>query len=140
MKSPEVLCCPPERPSPKNLHEAVRPDPSATKSQVDVEKPDHLPRIRELGTSSSQKLEQVVLEADEITFKVGNVVLSMTKKDGGTLEIRAPRIRLLGEDIISEADGTNTIVGENVVTEASFLNDLLGKLIRIDGQCVRINS
>lgn len=92
------------------------------------------------GNPPTRKQEQIVLEADEITLKVGDVMLSMTREDGGTLEIRAPRVRIVGEEIISEAEGANTIAGDSVVSEARLHNDVLGKLIRIDGQCVQINS
>jgi hypothetical protein len=84
--------------------------------------------------------EKILIEADEFTVKVGDAILSLTKADGGTLEIRAPHVRIVGDDIISEAVGTNSVVGEHVVAEAAFHADLLGKLIRIDGQFVKINS
>ena len=67
-------------------------------------------------------------------------MLSLTKENGGTLEIRARHVRLLGEEIVSQATGTNAVIGEHVVAEAEMHADLLGKLIRIDGQCVKINS
>jgi hypothetical protein len=49
-------------------------------------------------------------------------------------------VRIHAEEILSEAQGTNTIAGEHVIAEAEMHADLLGKLIRIDGQCVKINS
>lgn len=101
---------------------------------------DRLPQRRAAEEPPSRTPEQIVLEADEITLKVGDVVLSMTREEGGTLEIRAPRVRIVGEQIVSEAEGANTIAGESVVSEARLHNDVLGKLIRVDGQCVQINS
>lgn len=84
--------------------------------------------------------EQLVVEADEITLRVGEAILKLTKENGGTLEIRAANVRILGNSILSHATETNSVVGEHVVAEAEMHADLLGKLIRIDGQCVKINS
>jgi len=87
-----------------------------------------------------ERLERLLIEADEITFRVGGATLSLTKENGGTLEIRAGHVRIQAEEILSEAAGTNAITGEHVVAEAEMHADLLGKLVRIDGQCVKINS
>jgi hypothetical protein len=87
-----------------------------------------------------ERLERLLIEADEITFRVGGATLSLTKENGGTLEIRAGHVRIHAEEILSEAAGTNAITGETVVAEAEMHADLLGKLVRIDGQCVKINS
>jgi hypothetical protein len=87
-----------------------------------------------------ERPERIVIEADEVTFRVGGASLTLTKENGGTLEIRAAKVRIQGEDILTEAAGTNTIAGGNVVAEAELHADLLGKLIRIDGQCVKING
>lgn len=87
-----------------------------------------------------ERLERLLIEADEITFRVGGATLSLTKENGGTLEIRAGHVRIHAEEILSEAAGTNAITGESVVAEAEMHADLLGKLVRIDGQCVKINS
>jgi hypothetical protein len=96
---------------------------------------DHVP-----GHAPAAPTQRLVIEADEVTFRVGEAVLSLTKENGGTLEIRARHVRLRGEEIVSQATGTNAVVGEHVVAEAEMHADLLGKLVRIDGQCVKINS
>jgi len=83
--------------------------------------------------------ERVILEADEIVFKVGDATLTLSREGSGTIELRAPNIRLIGDEVHSEATGTNTVVGETVVSEATQTSDLLAKLIRINGQCVKIN-
>ncbi|QDU41253.1 hypothetical protein Mal4_56180 [Maioricimonas rarisocia] len=83
--------------------------------------------------------ERVILEADEIVFKVGEATLTLSKEGSGTIELRAPNVRLVGEHVLSEASASNTIVGETVVSEATQTSDLLAKLIRINGQCVKIN-
>lgn len=90
--------------------------------------------------AKSDRPDRLVIEADEVTFRVGGATLSLTKENGGTLEIRAVHVRIHAEEILSEATGTNAIAGEQVVAEAKMHADLLGKLIRIDGQCVKINS
>lgn len=98
---------------------------------------------RRLSTGSpveTDRPDRLVIEADEVTFRVGGATLSLTKENGGTLEIRAAHVRIHAEEILSEAVGTNAITGEHVVAEAEMHADLLGKLIRIDGQCVKINS
>jgi hypothetical protein len=84
--------------------------------------------------------EHIVVEADEITLRVGNAVIKLTKENGGTLEIHAANVRIHGNSILSQATQTNSMVGEHVIAEAEMHADLLGKLIRIDGQCVKINS
>ena len=82
--------------------------------------------------------KQVVVEADEIVFRAGEATLTL-KRDGGVIEIRAPEIRLVGKQITSEAEENHTTKGNMVVSEAGKFSDLLGKLIRINGQCVKIN-
>lgn len=91
------------------------------------------------ATTELRRPHPVVVEADEIVFKAGAATLSLSSRDGGTLEIRAPHVRILGENVLSEAEQTNSVVGRNVVTEAELAADVLGKLIRINGQCVKIN-
>jgi hypothetical protein len=92
------------------------------------------------GIAETDCPDRLVIEADEVTFRVGRATLSLTKENGGTLEIRAENVRIFAKEIMSEATGTNAIAGEHVVAEAEMHADLLGKLIRIDGQCVKINS
>ena len=87
----------------------------------------------------SHRPERVVVEADEIVFKAGEATLTLSCRNGGTLEICAPRIQIRGDEVLSEATQTNSVVGHHVVTEAELAADVLGKLIRIDGQCVKIN-
>jgi hypothetical protein len=113
---------------------------SAAPPAVEASPVGHRRQPRDQQLSHTAKPEHLLLEADEITLKVGNVTLTMSQQNGGTLEIRAPHVRIVGEDVHSEAETTNTIVGENVVSEATMHSDLLGKLIRIDGQFVKINS
>jgi hypothetical protein len=81
----------------------------------------------------------VVVEADQIILKAGEAMLILNRANGGTLEIRAPRVVIHGDDVTSEAEHTNTLAGHSVVTEAVVHADVLGKLIRINGQCVKIN-
>jgi hypothetical protein len=97
-------------------------------------------RLQAGGPADPDRQDRVVVEAEEITFRVGGASLTLTKENGGTLKIRAARVRIRAEEISSEATGTNAIAGEHVVAEAEMHADLLGKLIRIDGQCVKINS
>lgn len=91
------------------------------------------------GSPGNHPPERVVVEADEIVFKAGEATLTLSCRNGGTLEICAPRIQIRGEEVLSEATQTNSVVGHHVVTEAELAADVLGKLIRIDGQCVKIN-
>jgi hypothetical protein len=66
-------------------------------------------------------------------------MLILNRANGGTLEIRAPHVLIRGTEVTSEAEQTNTLAGGNVVAEAVVHADVLGKLIRINGQCVKIN-
>ena len=126
------------RPSPRAQADRCRPTAIASTSDAAglVQRSSN----HDQPAEAAAQPERLLLEADEITFKVGDAVLTMTRENGGTLEIRAPNVRIMGEDVLSEAERTNTIVGENVVSEATMHADLLGKLIRIDGQFVKINS
>src|SRR5262245_24055246 len=63
----------------------------------------------------SECRDRLVIDAEEVTFRVGRATLSLTKENGGTLEIRAAHVRIHAEEILSEAEGTNTIAGEHVV-------------------------
>jgi hypothetical protein len=83
--------------------------------------------------------KRTVIEAEEIVFRVGQAMLALTRENGGTLEIRAPNVRIAGENIVSMAGGTMSVLGKSVVVEAGENADVMGKLVRIDGQCVKIN-
>lgn len=83
--------------------------------------------------------QQIVVEADEIVFRAGEATITLSKSQGGIVEIHAPTLRLTGDDILSEAAETNTTAGRRVVSEAISVSELLGRLIRVDGQCVKIS-
>jgi hypothetical protein len=91
------------------------------------------------AATGKQRPKRIVVEADEIVFKAGEATISLSSANDGTVEIRAAHVHILGEQVVSEARQTNSIVGHDVVTEAALATDVLGKLIRINGQCVKIN-
>ena len=93
----------------------------------------------ELNAPPEAKPKRVEIEADEIVFKAGEATITMKKADGGIVEIHAPNLKLTGDNILSEASNNNTTAGKNVICEAISVADLLGKLVRVDGQCVRIS-
>jgi hypothetical protein len=79
------------------------------------------------------------VEADTIVFKAGGATLTLRKDSGGTIEIRGAAILVEAENVTSHANQTHTTTGHMVVSEASKFSDLLAKLVRINGQCVKIN-
>lgn len=83
--------------------------------------------------------KRLVVEADEIVFKAGKATITLSKSSGGIVEIHAPQLRLTGTDILSEATESNTTAGRRVVSEALSVTELLGRLVRVDGQCVKIS-
>lgn len=83
--------------------------------------------------------ERVVVEADEIVFRAGEATITLSSSGGGVVEIHAPALRLTGDQILSEATDTNTTAGRRVVSEAVGVSELLGRLVRVDGQCVKIS-
>ena len=96
------------------------------------------PPVRQDVPTADDK-KRIVVEADEIVFKAGDATITLSKADGGIIEIHAPQLRLSGTDIVSEATESNTTAGRNVVSEALSVSELLGRLVRVDGQCVKIS-
>lgn len=91
------------------------------------------------AADTSTAPQQIVVEADEIIFRAGEATITLSKSQGGIVEIHAPTLRLTGDDILSEAAETNTTAGRRVVSEAISVSELLGRLVRVDGQCVKIS-
>ena len=83
--------------------------------------------------------QRIVVEADEIVLKAGEATITLSRSHGGIIEIHAPALRLLGDQILSEATDSNTTVGRRVVSEAISVSELLGRLVRVDGQCIKIS-
>ncbi len=63
----------------------------------------------------------------------------MRSDGGGLIEIKAAKVSIVGDEVVSAAATTHTTKGTMVVFEAAKFSDLIGKLIRINGQCVKIN-
>lgn len=106
--------------------------PAQAAAGADVESPRAMPAV-----AADRRL---VIDADEIVFRAGGATLTLRNEGAGVIELSAPEIRIHGENVISEASHQHTTRGEFVVSEAAMFSDLLGKLIRINGQCVKINS
>lgn len=92
----------------------------------------------ELSSEAPSLPKQIVVEAEEIVFRAGDATITLSREQGGIVEIHAPTLRLTGDNILSEATESNTTVGRRIVSEAISVSELLGRLVRVDGQCVRI--
>jgi hypothetical protein len=107
---------------------------------VPAESPaDHTLAAKPADGPAASETRRIVVEADEIVFKAGGATFTLRNDGNGTIEIAAGSIVLKGEEITSAADQTHTTKGTMIVSEAAKFSDLLGKLIRINGQCVKIN-
>ena len=73
---------------------------------------------------------------------IGLAIALRAARDGANVAIAAKTVEpnpALPGTIHSAAAETNTVTGRHIVSESLGETELLGKLVRIDGQCVKIS-